>query len=98
MNAIFTKPLGLIEFDVNLGYSIPGNASKGMAFYALALIAGFDKFDAGGEILGNENELETWLFGGRYKLTDGFNLDIGISGNFEGENKITGTIGLHYEF
>lgn len=98
LNAIFTKPLGLIEFDVNLGYSIPGDWSEGTAFYAFALIVGFNKFDIGGEVLGNEDELETWLLGGRYKLLEGFNLDIGIYGNFEGENKVMGTIGLHYEF
>lgn len=98
LNAIFTKTFEFLEIDVNFGYSVPGDRGKGMAFYAFALIASFNKFDIGGEILGNEEEVETWLFGGRYKLIEGFNLDMGISGNFEGENRVTGTIGLHYEF
>lgn len=98
LNAIFTKTLKLIEIDANLGYSIPVPGEKGLAFYALAMIAGFDKFDIGGEILGNEDKIEGWLSGGRYKIFDCLNFDFGISGKFKDKNKITGTFGLHYEF
>jgi len=69
-----------------------------VCFYAFAIIAKFTKFDIGCEIMGDKEVFEMWLLGGRYEFIKGFYLDIGISGNFMEEDKVTGTIGLHYEF
>ncbi len=98
INTIFTKVFGIVEVDANFGYSVPGDFNKGSLFYALAIIAGFWKFDFGVEIFWNENEFQKWLFGGRFSLIDGFNIDTGISSGFNDKNEIKGTFGLHYEF
>lgn len=98
INTILTKVFEPVEFDVNLGYSASGDADDGMMFYALAGILGFDKFDIGAEASGDSDGLQGWLAGGRYKLKDGINLDIGVSGGFDEDAVIMTTVGLHYEF
>ncbi|GEM_PF-605651 len=98
INAILTKAFGPIETDANLGYSATGDTTCGSISYALAVVAGFDKFDIGTEASGNKDGLQNWLIGGRYKLKEGVNLDIGISSTFKAPRVIIGTFGFHYEF
>ena len=98
INTILTKVFEPIELDANFGYSATGDTTAGAMFYALAAIAGFKKFDFGAETSGDKAGLQNWLVGGRYKLREGLNLDIGVSGDFKTDGAITGTAGLHYEF
>jgi len=98
INTILTKVFESIEVDANFGYSATGDTTAGAMFYALAMIAGFEKFDIGAETSGDKDGLQNWLVGGRYKLRKGLNLDIGIFGGFKADNAIITTAGLHYEF
>ncbi|MCX7995492.1 MAG: hypothetical protein N3A65_06965 [candidate division WOR-3 bacterium] len=92
LNGIFTRVLGPVEFDANLGYST-GDSS---IIYASALIYSKGKFALGGEVTGNK-ESHNWLVGGRYIIKEGFMLDAGFTSDFKFEEKIA-TTGLHYEF
>ena len=98
INTILTKVFESIEVDANFGYSATGDTTAGAMFYALAMIAGFEKFDIGAETSGDKDGLQNWLVGGRYKLREGLNLDVGVSGGFKTDGAIIGTAGLHYEF
>lgn len=98
INTILTKVFESIEVDANFGYSATGDTTAGAMFYALAMIAGFEKFDIGTETSGDKDGLQNWLVGGRYKLREGLNLDVGVSGGFKTDGAIIGTAGLHYEF
>lgn len=102
INTILTRTFGVVEIGGNLGYSVTGDTTAGAMFYALAVIVGLDrlaweKIDFGIEASGDKHRLQNWLVGGRYKLREGFNLDIGVSSGFKRDNIII-TAGLHYEF
>lgn len=98
INTILMKVFEPIELNANFGYSATGDTAAGAIFYALAMIAGFEKFDFGAESSGDKDGLQNWLVGGRYKLLEGLNLDIGVSGGLKTDRAIIGTAGLHYEF
>lgn len=99
INLIFTRVLGPIEIDANLGYSATGDDEKGLMTYAVALIlATGEKFDIGAELLGDETDVQNLLVGARYHIKEGFSLDMGFSKGLGDDIKDTITVGLHYEF
>jgi hypothetical protein len=99
LNSSMTKTFGPVEVSANLGYEATGDEEEGLTTYALSLILTVgNRFDIGSEILGDENDLQVLLFGMRYKISEGFNIDAGFSKGIGEDVEDLITIGLHYEF
>jgi hypothetical protein len=99
LNGILTRTFDLAEVDLNFGYEASGiQGVEGILIYALAGIFIKDPFAFGVEIAGNEDDIESWLVGGRYSAFEGFAFDGGFSGTFEEDMEPVATIGIHFEF
>lgn len=99
LSVISTYSFGVVVINANLGYEAVGiTGQSGFLVYSFGLIAGIDKCCVGADLSGDENGLNFWLLGGNYQITDGMNLDCGISGGFEAGSGNSITTGIHYEF
>lgn len=92
LNTIFTRCFGPLEIDANLGF-VTGDTS---VTYAGAIIYNANNLAIGGEVCGDK-ESQSWLFGGRYGIAEGFAIDAGFNSDFKFEERIV-TAGIHYEF
>lgn len=98
LNCAVSRTFGPAETNLNLGYSAIGqNNVIGSVTYGLSFIYEFGKWDLCCESLGNRDGFQDWLAGVRFKVFEGFGIDLAYNGNFKGERQ-KGTAGLHYEF
>jgi hypothetical protein len=99
LNAIITRNFGPAEVDINVGYEATGiEGSEGTITYALAIIYSTGPIELGAEASGDEEDIQSWLAGARYAITNNFVVDGGIIGGFQEDSALSATLGIHYEF
>jgi hypothetical protein len=98
INVIFTKELSLISCNLNMGYISTGDENeKGRGLYGFSLQYPFDKYEAVGEIQGQEGGCGNCLLGIRRRISESLFIASGISRVFE-SNTDRVTAGFHLEF
>lgn len=98
LNTVLSKDFGLFSGHLNFGYNASGNVEeKGKLSYGCALEYPVRKVDLVAELVGNDEGLQDWLFGGRYKLKDRVAIDLGYICGFK-EEKNNLTFGFHFGF
>ena len=98
LNAIFSKAFSAVKLHVNAGYLSTGDeTAKGAGSYGLALEYPLGKFEAVGEVQGQEGGEGDALAGLRYRIRETLFVAGGLARDFKsGHARLTA--GLHFEF
>lgn len=98
LNAIYTKELPGLKLNVNAGYLSAGDETKkGTGSYGLALEYPTGKFEAVGEVQGQEGGEVNALLGLRYHIREPLFIAAGFGRDFESGNYCFNA-GFHFEF
>ena len=98
INAIYTKEFPAIRLCFNAGYLSAGDeTANGSGTYGVSAEIPVKKFEAVGEVQGQEGGVGYFLAGLRYRFSDVFFIAFGASRAFE-SNADRLTVGFHYEF
>ena len=98
INGILSKDMNFATMHVNLGYLASGDEDvRGSTVYSWAFEHPVGKVDIVGEMLGEEENFNDWLLGGRYNINNISALSFGYGNGFKKtDEKII--IGLHTGF
>ena len=98
VNAILSKPVGLVSWDFNLGYEAIADTNDATLTYGLAVVYSYRKLGIGAEIGGTHEGLNWWQVGARLQISEWMQVDAGLVGNSMENPDLTATIGLWFGF